>query len=172
VFQHGTTNLVFEGPFNVSAGKKYSLVLAGQGPFLPPPAPPFWPVFQFTDGPFLTGVGGSEISFHNASINAASTQFQVTCAACASPQKYGNAVGAGAGTVGPANLTPSGNYSLQGTNGTLKTITPVQIDGKNTGNVLPDPYLPTQPNISIYAVDTTGAGATLYELIGTTDMNG
>ena len=183
IFQHGTPNPVFEGAFAVKGATKYSIVLAGNGPINPPPppAPQFFPVLQFSDGTFLTGVGGSQINFHMASDNAASVQFEVRCAACAAPQLFGKLVAFPSNnltgvTVGPANLTPSGNYQLQavsqGGGGTTKTVTPSQIDGLDTGNVLPDPYVPTKPNVSVYAVDTTGSGAAAFQLIGTIDNNG
>src|SRR5579864_7845531 len=48
IFQHGTANLVTESPVAISAGGKYSFVLAGTAPALPP-APPFFPFFLIND---------------------------------------------------------------------------------------------------------------------------
>jgi hypothetical protein len=168
-----TTNLVFEGAVTVKAGSKYSFVLGGQGPALPPPAPPFYPGYLFTDGSFLLQ-GVAEATFHNGSPNAGGLQFSVTCTSCpAGGQKIGSSNGTDAATIGPVSLLSSGGYSIGATNGTAKSITPAQLDGANTGNQLPDPVDPLKrPNVSIYAVDTTGIGAADYELIGTLDSNG
>ena len=167
IFQSGTTNLVFEptAPLVLSANKKYSFVLGGNAPSLPP-APAFFPGFLFQDGLFNSTFGNSMATFHNASPNAGSQQFNVTCSACpAGGQNYGASSAPGV-IVGPVNLVPSANYTL----GTTTTSIPASaLDGNNTGNVLPDPL--GKPNVSIFLVDTVG-GAGSFQVIGIEDTNG
>ena len=94
----------------------------------------------------------------------------MTCADCpVGGQNIGNPAGAG-GVVGPVSLVPSSNYAFNATNGTPKTITATQLNGLNPNGVIPDPF--GKQNISIYAVDTAGAGAANYQLIGVEDTNG
>jgi hypothetical protein len=167
IFQAGTNTLVFEPttPLVLSAGKKYSFVLAGNAPLLPP-APPFFPGYLFNDGLFQSQLGQSMATFHNGSPNAGSQQFQVTCTACTGGgQHFGNPAGAGS-IVGPVNLIPSANYTL-GT--TTTSIAASALNGANTGSVLPDPL--GKPNVSIYLVDTLG-GAGNFQVIGIEDSNG
>ena len=172
IYQSGTTNLVFENPppplpqlGKLTAGKKYSFVLAGNAPVAPDP---FFNGFLFTDGLFNSQPGQVMADFHNASPNAGSQQFEVTCAACTSGgQTIGNPAGPGT-IVGPVSLIPSGNYTL-GT--TTKQITAQSINGANVNNVLPDPTAPTKPNVSIYLIDTVG-GAGNFQVIGVEDQNG
>lgn len=178
VFEHGTTTLVFEGAVSVSAGKKYSFVLAGQAPASPPPAPPFYAAFLFTDTAYQSTTGSTQGNFHNASINAPSVTFIADCSACP-PPPAGQPIGSGAFASGKASglvqLTPSGEYLFTGSNsggnaGASSSIIEVKsIDGHDAGSTLPDPFAPSQPNVSVYAVDTLGTG---FELIGTLDSNG
>jgi len=171
IYKSGTNTLVFEPTtptLILSANKKYSFVLAGNAP-LPPPAPSFFQGYLFTDGLYQAAFGGSMTDFHNASPNAGSLQYNVTCASCpAGGQNIGGPVGPG-GVVGPASLTPSSNYAFD-TNAGAQTITAAQINGLNVNGVIPDPF--GKQNITIYAVDTTGLGTTFYQLIGVEDTNG
>ena len=169
LFQAGTTTPVFENPPNpapqlkLTAGKKYSFVLAGNAPVAPDP---FFTGYLFSDGLFNSQFGQVMADFHNASPNAGSQQFEVVCNACpAGGQKIGSPAGAGS-SVGPVNLLPSGGYTL-GT--TTKQIPVSQINGADTSDVLPDPF--GRPNVSIYLVDTLG-GAGNFQVIGVEDQNG
>ena len=156
-------NLVYGLAQTLSANNKYSFVIAGTAP-LPPPAPPFFQGYLFKDGLYQTAFGGVMADFHNASLNAGSQQFQVKCNACPAG---GQNIGAGASApgiiVGPVNLVPSAGYTL-GT--TSLSIPASQIDGNNTGNILPDPF--GKPNVSIYLVDMTSG----FQIIGIEDTNG
>ncbi len=175
IYQSGTSNLVFEPvpspapslgapQITLSANKKYSLVLAGNAPIAPEP---FFPAYLFADGLFNSQFGQVMGDFHNASPNAGSQQFEVVCNACpAGGEKIGSsAVGPGS-VVGPVNMIPSGGYTL-GT--TTKQIPASQINGTNTGNVLPDPF--GKPNVNIYLIDTLG-GSGSFQVIGVEDRNG
>lgn len=171
IFQSGTTTPVFETttPMVLSANAKYSFAIAGQA-VLPPPNPPFFQGYLFKDGLYQAGFGGSMTDFHNASPNAGSLQYFVTCAACpAGGQNIGNPVGPG-GVVGPVSLVPSSNYAFNAKNGSTQTITATQLNGLNTNGVIPDPF--GKQNVSIYAVDTLGLGTAFYQLIGVEDTNG
>jgi hypothetical protein len=175
IFEHGTATPVFEGSVSISAGKKYSFVLAGTGPATPaptPPAPDFYPAYMFTDTAYQSMPGTTEATFHNASVNAASVTFSATCSACpAGGQPIGTGPLATGKSVNAVNLTPSGGYTFKGVSGANSpTIAVSAIDGKDTGSTLPDPLAPTQPNVSIYAVDTLGSPN--FELIGALDPNG
>jgi hypothetical protein len=168
IFQSGTTNPVYEDtpPLVLSANNKYSFAIAGQAP-LPPPAPPFFQGYLFKDGLFQAPFGGSMGDFHNASPNAGNVQFQVTCAGCtAGGQKIGGPSSGPGIIVGPVNLIPSSTYTL-GTS--TKSIPASQLNGLNTGSVLPDPF--GKPNVNIYLVDTLG-GAGNFQVIGVEDTNG
>lgn len=169
IFPTGSHTPVFEpttppGPLVLSQQAKYSFVLGGNAPIAPDP---FFPGFLFKDGLYQAGFGGSMIDVHNASINAGSLQFGVTCAACpASPgQPIGNPIGAGS-INGPISLVPSSNYGFVGKGAVTMTLTAAQLNGLNTSGVIPDPF--GKQNISIYAVDTVGA----WQLIGIEDTNG
>jgi len=155
-------NEVYGLPITTSANTKYSFVLAGQA-VLPPPNPPFYQGYVFKDGLFQAGFGDVMGVFHNASLNAGTVQFAVNCTSCPPKQPIGNPAAAGV-SRGPASLIPSGGYSL-GTTGA--TIPASNLDGLNTGNVLPDPL--GKQNVSIYLVDTLGAG---FQIIGIEDSNG
>jgi hypothetical protein len=175
IFQSGTTNLVFETqpktPLVLSANNKYSFAIAGQA-VLPPPALPFFQGYLFKDGLYQAVFGGSMTDFHNASPNAGSLQYNVTCAACpVGGQNIGAAAGPG-GVVGPTSLVPSSNYAFNATNSTptTMTITAANLNGLNVSGVIPDPF--GKQNISIYAVDTAGLGAGNFQLIGVEDTNG
>jgi len=171
IFQSGTSTPVFEPttPLVLSAGKKYSFVIAGNAP-LPPPAPAFFPGFLFNDGLFNSPFGGTMADFHNASPNAGSLQFFVTCTACtAGGQNIGSPVGVG-GIAGPVSLVPSANYVFNASNAATMSLAASALNGTNTGGVLPDPF--GKPNVSIYAVDTAGLGSANFQLIGVEDSNG
>jgi hypothetical protein len=155
-------NEVYGLPIATSANTKYSFVIAGQA-VLPPPNPPFYQGYVFKDGLFQAGFGDVMGMFHNASLNAGTVQFTVNCASCPHNQPIGNPAAAGVGR-GPTSLIPSGGYTL----GTLTASIPASnLDGLNTGNVLPDPL--GKQNVSIYIVDTLGSGS---QIIGIEDTNG
>ena len=159
-------SLVFDQAVNTSAQNKYSFVLAGQIA-LPPPNPPFFQGYLFKDGLFQAGFGDVMADFHNASPNAGSQQFEVTCDACPSGgQNIGDPASPGS-VVGPVSLVPSAGYSL-GTSGHL--IQEKTINAVNTDSVLPDPF--GKPNVSIYVVDTLGIGSGNFQIIGVEDTNG
>jgi hypothetical protein len=177
IFQAGTSTPVFEptAPLILSAGKKYSFVLGGNAPI---PPSPFFPGYLYNDGLFNSLFGNTMADFHNASPNAGSLQFFVTCASCpGGGQNIGNPVSVPTapltgGMVGPVNLVPSSNYALGAKNGSAtKTITATQLDGTNTGGVLPDP-VGNKPNVSVYTVDLLGAGAANFQVIAVQDTNG
>lgn len=162
IFPAGTHAPVFETGVKVSANKKYSLVLAGQTPVAPPL--PFFAGFLYNDGLFNAPLGAGMITFHNASPNAASSNYALNCAACGTGITAGTA-GTGGSTVGPVNVVPSGGYSLTGTG--VAPFAPSSIDPADSSDTLPDPS--GKQNLSIYQVDTLGAGSAL---IGAFDTNG
>jgi len=177
VYQSGTKTLVFEpgnppptpAPMTLTAGKKYTFAIAGNAP-LPPPSLPFFQGYLFVDGLYQAGFGDSMTDFHNASFNAGSLQYFVTCAACpGGGQNIGNPVGPG-GTVGPVSLVPSSNYAFNAKNAATQTITASTLNGLNVNGVIPDPF--GKQNVSIYAVDTAGLLTSDFQLIGVEDTNG
>lgn len=155
-------NEVYGLPITTSANTKYSFVLAGQA-VLPPPNPPFYQGYVFKDGLFQAGFGDVMGVFHNASPDAGTVQFTVNCDSCPNNQAIGNPAAAGT-SRGPVSLIPSGGYRL----GTATASIPASnLNGLNTGDVLPDPF--GKQNVSIYLVDTLGSG---FQIIGIEDSNG
>jgi hypothetical protein len=168
IFQAGTKNPIFEGGVPVSANKKYSFVLAGQLPIAPPS--PFFAGFLYNDGLFNAPFGGGMVTFHNASPNVASSMYVLNCSACGAGILAGSAgppttPGVAVPAVGPVNVVPSAGYSLAATG--AASLVPSSLDGADTTNTLPDPS--GKQNVSVYQVDTAGAGSAL---IGVFDTNG